>query len=231
MKRIIALVIILLSSSLFAQNVKTYIPKQAPRYLPVLKTEQVKYWKDHPTPFVLAGLIEQESCISLTHSKCWNPNSSLKTSREEGAGFGQTTRAYRADGSVRFDALQELKDKHPVLSDWSWNNVYARPDLQLAAIVLKSQDDYKTLSKIKDKEARLHFTDVAYNSGRGNVDNKRRACGLSKNCDPQKWFDNVENICDKNAKPIYGNRTACMITKEHTYNVFKIRSDKYKPYF
>ncbi len=31
-----------------AQEVTTYIPKQAYTYVPLLKNEQVKYWPDHP---------------------------------------------------------------------------------------------------------------------------------------------------------------------------------------
>ena len=62
MKKIVALLTILLSFSVLAGiDVKTYIPKQAPQYLPTLKLEQEKYWKDHPAPYVMGGLIEQES--------------------------------------------------------------------------------------------------------------------------------------------------------------------------
>lgn len=230
-KRIMALVIILLSLSVFAQDVKTYIPEQAFKYLPLLKEIQVKYWDDHQMPNALGSLIEHESCLSLKHSRCWNPKSQLLTKREQGSGFGQITRAYRLDGSVRFDALQELKDKHPVLSEWNWDNVLIRPDLQLLGIVLKSKDDYKSLYMVKDPIARLHFTDMAYNSGMGNVNKKRRECGLRKKCDPQLYFDNVENVCPLGAKPIYGNRTACMITNHHVSDVYKIRLNKYKPFF
>ena len=231
MKRIIALVIILLSFASLAQDVKTYIPKGAITYLPMLKEAQVKHWNDHPVPNALGSLVEHESCIALLHKRCWNPKSQLLTKRENGSGFGQITKAFRADGSVRFDALQELKDRHSVLSEWNWDNVLVRPDLQLLGIVLKSKDDYKSLYMVKDPINRLYFTDMAYNSGMGNVNKKRRECGLRKNCDPQLYFGNVENICPVNAKPIYGNRTACMITNHHVADVYKIRLNKYKVFF
>jgi hypothetical protein len=231
MKRVIALVIILLSLSAIAQDVRTYIPEKAKKYVPLLREEQLKYWPDHPKPIVLAGLGEQESCLSLKHSKCWDPRSQLKTSREEGAGIFQITKAYKTDGAVRFDALQELKDRHPVLGDWNWSNVYSRPDLQLASVVLKTQDDYKKLYAIKDPLARIQFVDSSYNGGIGGVYNDRRACGLRKGCDPQVWFGNVEKACTKSTKPIYGTSTACSINREHVYNVFKIRSDKYNIFF
>jgi hypothetical protein len=231
MKRIMTMVMILFTLSSFAQDVKTYIPKQAPQYLPMLKEKQNKHWKDHPLPHALASLIEHESCISVTHSRCWNPKSQLLTKRERGSGFGQITKAFREDGSVRFDALQELKEKHSALSEWSWDNVLIRPDLQLLGIVLKSKDDFNSLFMVKDPVVRLHFTDMAYNSGMGNVNKKRRECGLRKNCDPQLYFGNVEHVCPLNAKPIYGNRTACMITNSHVKDVYQIRLNKYKPYF
>ena len=232
MKKILIVLLLTLSLNVFClDDVKTYIPQNAKIYVPLLKEQQIKYWPTHPRPEVLAGLIEQESCIFLRHKLCWNPSSKLQTAREFGAGFGQITKAYKADGSIRFDALQELKNKHSVLSEWNWNNVLIRPDLQLAGIVLKSNDDYKTLSLIKDPVVRLHFADAAYNGGMGGVNNERRACGLSKNCNPQLWFNNVEMTCLKGNKPIYGQRTACMINREHVTNVFKLRSEKYKVFF
>lgn len=232
MLRKLLIVFLLLNIQLvFAVDVKTYIPEKAKLYVPVLRKEQIRLWPDHPMPYVLAALGEQESCLSVTHKKCWDPASKLDTSREFGAGIGQITKAYKSDGSIRFDALQEMKDKHSELSGLNWGNVLTRPDLQLAAIVLKSHDDYKTLYSIKDPIARLHFTDVAYNSGMGNVNSKRRTCSLSASCDPQQWFSNVEKIHNVNSKPIYGNRTAEMITNEHTENVFHVRANKYKPFF
>jgi hypothetical protein len=230
MKRIIAFIIILISCNVFAQDVKTYIPEKAKIYAPILRTEQLKYWPTHPMPEVLAGLGEQESCLSLKHKKCWDPKSQLKTSREEGASIFQITRAFNSDGSIRFDALNELKNKHPVLGEWNWNNVYTRADLSLAAVVLKTNDDYKSLYLIRDPIERLYFQDSAYNGGMGGVQNDRRACGLKKGCNPQIWFDNVENSCTKSMKPLYGS-TACAINRLHTTNVFKVRSNKYKPFF
>lgn len=232
MIKILYLIISLMSFSSFAgADIKTFIPTQARTFIPLLKEQQEKYWVDHPMPYVFASLIEHESCISLVNKRCWNPKSELKTQREQGVGFGQITRAYKADGSIRFDALQELKDRHPVLSDWNWSNVYVRPDLQLAAVVLKTKDDYKKLYMVKDPVARLHFTDAAYNGGMGGVNNERRACGLSKNCNPQLWFNNVEKTCLKSKKALYSGRSACDINRHHVYDVFNVRSNKYKVFF
>lgn len=215
-----------------AQNVRTYVPTKAPLYLPTLRAEQEKFWPDNPAPYFLGGLVEQESCISLTHSRCWDPKSRLKTAREEGAGLGQITRAYRTDGSLRFDSLTDLRNKHASeLAGWNWSNVYTRPDLQLRAIILMNRDNYKLLRDIKDPLERYYFTDAAYNGGKTGVDNDRRLCSLRAGCDSQQWFDNVELTCSKSKVAIYGNRSACFINREHVENVFKLRSNKYKPWF
>lgn len=237
MKRLLILVMGLLCFSCtyapaFAQNVRTFIPVKAHVYAHTLRQEQLEFWPDHPKAFTLGGLVEQESCVSLTSKRCWDPESKLKTDREEGAGFGQITRAYRADGSLRFDSLTGMAKQYPKeLGEWNWGNVYKRPDLQLRALVLMSKDNYRALYAIKDPDERLYFTDAAYNGGMPGVANDRRLCSLKEGCDPQKWFGHVELTCSKSKTPIYGNRSACMINREHVYNVFKLRSDKYKLFF
>lgn len=211
-----------------APDVRTYIPAQAKTYAPMLKAEQVRFWANHPRPEMLAGLAEQESCLYLTHPKCFNPASRLKSAREEGAGIPQITRAYRKDGTERFDALSEMRSSHRELAELTWNNVYLRPDLQMRVLVLKNLDNFKALAVIKDQLDKLDFTDGSYNAGRGRIVDRRRACGLKVGCNPQVWFGNVENICLTGTKPLYGKRTACDIVKEHVLMVSKVRSPKYK---
>lgn len=177
----------------------------------------------------LASLIEHESCISLKHSRCWNPTSRLKSAREEGAGLGQITRAYRPDGTIRFDALAEIRAKHPSeLRDISWSNVYTRPDLQIRAVVLKMRDNYKYYIKYSsDKTEAYAFADAAYNGGIGGLDSERRACKLADWCDHTKWFDHVEKLCLKSKVALYGNRSACDINRHHVKDVLLVRANKY----
>lgn len=215
------------SSAHAAPDVRTFIPAQAQIYAPMLRTEQVKFWTTHPSPELLAGLVEQESCITLTHPKCWNPAARLKTAREEGAGFGQVTRAYRADGTERFDALSEMRSAHSELAALTWDNVYKSPELQLRAMVLKNLDNFTALRSVISTTAQLAFSDAAYNGGLSGVQSERRACGLKTGCDPQQWFGHVELVCLKSKAALYG-RDACQINREHVANVMLVRSAKYR---
>jgi hypothetical protein len=185
-----------------------------------------------PKAQYLASLIEHESCISLKHSRCWNPKSRLKTPREEGAGLGQITRAFKPDGAIRFDALSDLKHKYPrELYDLNWQTVYDRPDLQIRALALMMRDNYQQFDKyVPDKREAYAFADAAYNGGLGGVDHERRACKLASWCDPNRWFDNVEKLCLKSKAALYGNRSACDINRHHVQDVINNRSAKYAPY-
>ena len=181
---------------------------------------------DSPKNYTLASLIEVESCIHLKHSRCWDPASELKNSREQGVGLGQITRAYTPTGQLRFDALSELKVKHyRELYDLTWNNIKFRPDLQIRAIVLKSKDNYQEFYRFTDDP--LAFSDAAYNGGLKGVNNERRACTLIKGCNPRLWFGHVEKVCLKSKAPLYGNRSACTINRDHVNDVLKIRATKY----
>lgn len=212
-----------------AQDVRTFVPAGAYTYAPVLKSEQLRLWPGHPAPSMLGSLVEQESCITLRHIRCWNPGARLKTEREEGAGFGQITRAYRADGSIRFDALDAARRLDPSLSEWSWSNVYQRPDLQLRAIVVMNRDCYLRLSRlVPGPQAVLELCDAAYNGGWVGMQQERRACGLKPGCDPRQWFGHVEHVCLKSKTRWQGyGKSACEINREHVVMVAKIRRPKY----
>lgn len=219
-------------TAIAAPAVNSYIPPQAKPYLPIVKAEQQNIMPEYPYPWYFAALIEHESCISLTHSKCWNPKSKLKSAREEGGGLGQLTRAYRADGSVRFDSLSDLRRQNMRhLKDLTWDNLYQRPDLQIRAVVLMSNQNYRGLADVKSVQERTAMMDAAYNGGLGGVRKERRACGLQRNCDPQKWFGHVELTCLKSHKALYAGRSACDINRHHVSDVLKTRSPKYQKHF
>ena len=201
------------------------LPVGAVKYLPALRAEQQRLWPDHPRPALLAALVEQESCPSLRARSCWNPAARLRSDREEGAGMGQITRTWRADGSARFDSLASMRAAYSgELGAWSWDNVYQRPDLQLRAIVLMSRDTWRPF---RSASAALAFGDAAYNGGAAGVQQERRACAMTAGCDAGQWFGHVAAHCLKSRQPLYGGRSACDINREHVRNVMLIRPAKY----
>jgi len=200
-------------------------PAWAP-YIDMLIIEQRQTWPDHPAPTVLASLIETESN--------WNPAARRKTSTEEGAGLGQLTRTWRADGAVRFDTLSDLTTKFPTLAPLSWQNVYQRPDLQIKAIVLMSKDCYQRM--IVDPpsgfENRLAFCTAAYNGGEAGVRQERQLCKITTECNPNAWFGHVEKTCMKSQAIVPGTkRTFCQVNRDHARSVMIDKRAKYIPLF
>lgn len=227
------LVFLFIANIAFAQkvDVKTYIPPKALTYLPVMNSEVRTYFNDTPIPQYFGGLVEQESCISLKHSRCWDPSSQLLSARERGAGLGQITKAFREDGSIRFDSLSDLRKAHMQdLKDLSWSNVVSRPDLQIRSILLMSKDNYKIFFAVNDVVERFKMMDAAYNAGPNSVKKRRLRCGLTKDCNPQTWDENVGSMQVLSLKPIYGTRSPQFINDEHVDMIFNIRMNKYKPY-
>jgi hypothetical protein len=203
------------------------IPAAADAHRTTLQREIGLHWPDAPQPAYVPGLIEHESCITLRHPRCWSATSRLKSAREEGAGLGQLTRAWRPDGSLRFDALGEMRGRHPALRELSWFNVYARPDLQIRALVLMSRDNYRALDMITVPGERLAMADAAYNGGLGGVRTDRRACQITAGCDPQRWWGHVEKTCTKSRAALYAGRSACDINRHHVADVLHHRAPKY----
>lgn len=210
-----------------------YPPEQSFKYRDNIYDEITRFFYDLPNYNYIPALIDHETCYSYKDRRCWNPQTRFKTAREEGAGLGQITKAYREDGTLRFDNLKEMRERYiEHLRELTWETVYLRPDLQIRAIVLNVKDLYSSLYMISDPHIRLHFVDAAYNGGLRNLLNERRACSLSPECDPDIWFNNVENHCLKSKNPLYGKRSACDINRHHVRDVFKVRLPRYeKTYF
>lgn len=186
-----------------------------------------------PKPFYLAGQIEKESCITLKHSRCWNAKVTLKTHREYGAGLGQLTKAYKQDGTIRFDALKEIRSKHKnELYELTWDSILYRPDLQMRAIILMMKDNYHYYSKYSSNSTEAYlFAAVSYNGGIGGLDNERRACKLASWCDHTRWTDNVEKLCLKSKAALYGSRSACDINRAYPKDIIYTRSPKYRKFW
>ena len=220
--------IFLLMSSGLAIAQSNQIPQQAYTFRETIRNEIEVHWEEIPNYNYIPALIEHESCITLKHKKCWNSQSRLKTSREEGAGLGQITRAWRADGSLRFDSLEDLRTRYKAqLKEAKWETIYNRPDLQIRMILLMSRDNYRSLYDVPDEFQRLAMSDAAYNGGMGHLRKERRLCGYTRGCDPFKWFGHVEKMVVKSTKALYGKRSAYEINRYHVSDVLKIRMPKY----
>jgi len=206
------------------------LPKNAYSLIPVLASTLDELWPDLHMRSYMGAMIEQESCVSLTNSKCWNSRAELKTSREYGFGLGQTTIAYRADGSERFNVWSELTRMDPRLkAEWTWNNRYD-PAMQIRAMVLKNRINYSGIRFDTANEIeKIAFTAVWYNSGSPLID--RHICFITKGCDPSKWFGNVERYTKKSVIPAKGyGKSFAEISREYPKNVLNVRRSKYIPY-
>ena len=233
MKRLLALIAACLLSVLSRAepfSLERDIPPQATQYLPTLRQQVQEVMPGFYAPHYFGALIEHESGCPGIKSMCWNPRARLKSSREEGAGLGQITRAYRDDGRIRFDALAETRALDPRgLNELRWDNVYDRPDLQMRVMVLMTRQNWNRLDKVApDQSLRLQLTDLAYNAGIGRSLNDTRACALTAGCDPVRWAGHIERTCTASRAPIYGNRSACDISRHHVADVVGTRMPKYK---
>lgn len=196
------------------------LPAGAVRYLPTLQAEIEARWPTLAMPSVLAAQVEQESG--------WKVTATLKTSREEGAGLGQFTRAYRANGALRFDALAETRALDPSLAGWTWANRFD-PVYQLRGVVAKNRATFKRLRPLLDDDYNaLAMMDAAYNGGFGGVLAERRLCAQVAGCDPDRWFGHVERHSQKSRARWHGyGLSAFEINRQHVRNVMVVRRPKY----
>lgn len=224
--------LLLLSTLCYSQSVKTYIPPQALQFKDIYILNQEQFFPRLDDPSYFMALTEHESCISLKHSKCWNASSKLQSKRELGIGLSQLTKTYREDGTIRFDTLTELRQRHKEhLSELSWLTVEKRPDLQIKAMYLLTRDNYVRIVKAKTEDDRWFMTDAAYNAGYGSIQKRKTKCSLTKGCDPTVWEGNLAEHCPMTSKPLYGKRSACDINNHHVYDVFYNRMPKYQRLF
>lgn len=225
------LVAILLSIVVSASPLGAEVPQRAREHLPALVDAQKGIWPNAPTPQFLAGQIEQETCISLRHSKCWNPRAELKTSRENGVGLGQFTRAYRKDGSIRFDKISELAAAHASLRGWTWESRFDA-GYQLKAIVEMDKGIFQRQRGAATDTDRIAFSLSAYNGGESGLLMDRRLCANTPGCDQSRWTGNVERTCTKSNVPQPGYRLSfCAINREYPHNILEVRSPKYELFF
>jgi len=163
------------------------MPARASVYLPVLAEEISINWHAPALRSAFAAQVEQETCVTPTSPKCWNPRAELRTDREYGFGLGQLT------VTPSFDNFKRARGLDASLSSWRWEDRYD-PRRQLRTMVLMDRDDFDRLHFISDPLERLAMAFSAYNGGLGGVLADRRLCMQTAGCDPDKWFGHVERF-------------------------------------
>jgi hypothetical protein len=217
---------------IYAAGAAPFMPPGATQYAPVLAQKQKDNWAGVPTPWTLAGLVEQESCASLKSKGCWNPHAELKTSREYGFGLGQITIAYKTDGTERFNEFTTLQKQYASLRQWKWENRYD-PGYQLTAIIEMVRALWIKTPPSKGDDTHWAFALVSYNGGLGGLLQDRRFCANSSGCDPELWFGNIETHSLKSKAPqkAYGGQSWYSITRGYVKNVLTLRRAKYQPFW
>lgn len=208
-----------------------FIPANAYRIVPMLDTTIQKKWPSLVNKQYIAGQIEQETCISLKHSKCFTSKAELKTSREHGMSFGQFTIAYDAKGKVRFDAMAEVRALDKDLINFTEANRYDE-NLGLIAIVVRDKQEFLLAKGASSETDQFAFAFSAYNGGRGSVLKDRRLCAATGGCDQSKWFGHVENTSYKSKVAAKGyGQSWFAINRGYVSNIIYVRSPKYLPLF
>lgn len=240
-KTLVLITIFIVNLGGSTQAASTYIPPNAIPLLPEVRTAildlEVEFCYD-----LMAASIEQESCLSLTHSKCWSTESQLLTywnkakgiRREQGIGLGQFTRAWRSNGDLRFDTLSELARTYPKqLAGFNWSTARSSPLLQIKAMALLMNETHGKLPKEASMEARDAMTISAYNAGKKRLAEDRRTCQIKQACDPNQWWGNVETIKAPGfaTEPLYGWASAWDLNRHHVKKVMKERRPKYTDWF
>lgn len=180
-------------------------------------------WPDIPFPSAVAGQIEQETCVTLTHKKCWSRFAELKTSRERGVGLGQHTM------TSRFDALAEARGLDGDLKGWNWDSPYSA-EMQMVALLAMMKRNYGIFKSTSELD-RYAFALAAYNGGIGGIQADQRICRNTKGCDDKLWFGNVENTSLKAKVKVSGyGKSFFEINREYPVNILLKRRQKYKPF-
>lgn len=195
------------------------LPNSAATLIPQLKQEIEDYWPDQFPRTFIPALIEQESN--------WKLNARLKTSREFGCGLGQFTVAYNANGTVRFDALSEIREKDKSLEGWSWRNCY-EAKYQLRAVVVKLHAEAKACAPLLKGAANVQACTAArYNGGSGSVAKRIRYCRAAKGCNAAEWYGNLELQCPQSKVKAHGyGESFCEINSKYPRRI-NVRMPKY----
>jgi len=198
------------------------VPKNFLDHKETLVKVMTSSWSDITIPSVIPGLIEQETCYSLTHSRCWSVKAELKTDREYGFGLGQLT------VTSRFNAWEEAKALDARLKMWKWED-RLNSEFQMISILAMVKRNYKAFPNISTDEDRYAFALASYNGGLGGILGDQRICKNTTGCNPNLWFGNTENTSLKKKLAVAGyGKSFFQINREYPINILKKRRFKYK---
>lgn len=228
-----AVVAMMFTSLAGAQDVRTYIHPRAVPLQSVIKEQASIYAPGLKYPWMMAAIIDHETCPGYKSAKCWSTNAELRNSREQGLGLPQMTRTWNADGSVRFDNMKNLREKYPAaLGELDWDTFRGHPELQVRSGLVLLYEEYRRLNTITSEDERNNMTRSAYNGGGGRVSQARQRCKLAANCNPQLWYNNVElHLPQSRVKiPNYGNRSPYEINTHYVKDT-GLRMNKFKQFY
>lgn len=198
------------------------IPSLALVYLPILATVIALLWPSMPDRALLAAQIEQETCPSLSHRKCWNPRTELKTSREYGFGLGQLT------VTEKFNNFEEAKKWDRSLANWRWDDRF-NAEMQLRALVAYDRNLYSQIRFGETTGDRLAFMFSAYNGGLGGLLKDRRMCAVIAGCNPERWFGHIEKHSFRAKTSVAGyGQSFYDINRGYVQNIMNVRAKKYR---
>jgi hypothetical protein len=189
------------------------LPGESEKYLPQLGKEVSTYWPALTIREFPAGVIDQESN--------WKLNATLRTKREFGCGLGQFTIAYNADGSVRFNAVDEAKHMDRSLSGWDVKNCY-EVTYQLRAVVLKLKMHSRNCSAyMRGDENSYKCAGGQYNGGAGSTTKRIRSCRATPGCEPSIWDANLDRQCPQSNVRVEGyGESFCEINSKYPARVW-----------
>lgn len=210
------------------------IPAQALQYFPYVGEEAAGTLSRDFHPAMLASQVEQESCITLTHKRCWNPRVEFKTSREHGFGLAQITIVYK-DGREVMNRFKDLQKIDPMLAKWQWEDRFnARYQLRALAVGDRECLRYAAGATGEDKAA---MTLACYNGGPGSKKRKsglvgdRIVCRATAGCDANRWWGHVEHTSTKAKVPAPGYKTSFFhINRDYPRRILRERIGKYRAY-
>jgi hypothetical protein len=177
---------------------KQDIPKLAKVNGPVLLDVINSKWPKLDPKSVLFGQATKESCITLTHKRCWNPRVEFKTNREWGIGIPQLTI------TKKFDNFRAARKLDPELSRWMLSDRF-NVRKQLIALTMMNKNLYMSSRKLSTiEDVAIHFMLSSYNGGMGGLMQDRVLCRNKKGCNSKVWFSNVERYSFKSRIKIKG---------------------------